>query len=290
MQIRFSLWSENKIEVHAYASCYSPRPVDFLPSPPHALSNHTMYTPVGPQRSALNTSPPAESVHRSTSTPGYSQSSFRSPSNVIMDRPASSTSQVSEHLPPFDPYYRQYQGPGSNMGTHRYAPPHPTNIDPAYTWQGDATRTGYRALYSPQGRPGWSGGSVADQEMESFNASTAAQIMAEIKGLAARVTSLCEREAERAERTNQMITCMEKIETQISGLESALAEGIETRVRRSSGSRSVTNEHPMLKVCHDTTSSMSSVLTTSACGAHNFFSDVWSRGVWEQRETYQGFV
>jgi hypothetical protein len=53
-----------------------------------------------------------------------------------------------------------------------------------------------------------------------------------------------------------------------------------------SGPRSVSNEHPLLKVCRDMILPMPSVLKTSACGTHNHFSDVWSGGDQEQGETY----
>jgi hypothetical protein len=123
-----------------------------------------------------------------------------------------------------------------------------------------------------------------DQSTESLHASIA-QIMAEMKGVAARVTNLCERQAELDERTNQILTRIEGIEAQMNEIEGS--EGIGACVRRSSGgSKGVSNEHPLLKVCHDIISPMPSVLKTSARGAHAILSDVWSRGVREQRQTY----
>jgi hypothetical protein len=110
----------------------------------------------------------------------------------------------------------------------------------------------------------------------------AAQIMAKVKALTRHVTSLCKRKVKCSERIDQMLTHMENVETQISELESVLAEGTKTCGRRLSGGRSVAlaNEHPLLKVYCDTMSPMLSVLNTSAYGAHNVFSDVWSRGVY----------
>jgi hypothetical protein len=117
-----------------------------------------------------------------------------------------------------------------------------------------------------------------------------AQIVAEVKGLAARVTILSEREAERSERTAEILTRIEAIEARMNELEVSAGDGIGTRGRKSGGSRGVTNEHPMLKVCRNTISSVPSRLKTSACGTHDLFSDVWSGGVGEQGEAYQRFV
>ena len=77
-----------------------------------------------------------ESPLCSTSTPKCFQTLHRSPGNAIMDGLGSATSQAPEHPPPFDPYYRQYQGLGINMGSYpphnsahvsHYAPPYITS-------------------------------------------------------------------------------------------------------------------------------------------------------------------
>jgi hypothetical protein len=111
-----------------------------------------------------------------------------------------------------------------------------------------------------------------------------AQIIAEVKGLATHVTGLLEREAERSEKVNQILNRIEGIEARMNVLEGAGGAGIGARARGSSGgSRSVSNEHPLLKVCNVTVlvSPVSSVLKTSACGAYDVLSDVWSGGVRE---------
>ena len=74
-------------------------------------------------------------------------------------------------------------------------------------------------------------------------------------------------------------------------IEAAGSEDTGVRGRRlsggsKSGSKSVANEHPLLKVCHGMKSSRSSVLTMLVCGAHDIFSAVWSRGVQEKGEAY----
>lgn len=91
-----------------------------------------------------------------------------------------------------------------------------------------------------------------DQATESLHASMA-QIVAEVKGLATRVTSLFERESKHDEKVNQILTRIEGIETRFNELEGAVGEGVGAHHRKSSGgSRSVSNEHPLLKVCRDT--------------------------------------
>jgi hypothetical protein len=151
-----------------------------------------MYTPAGGQRRTLS---PFESVLHTSSTPEYTQSSHGSPSDVPhIERPGSTASQSAEHLPPFDPYYRQYQGPGIHTGSHlqnsaqipcsaqilRYAPYYSTSSDPAYTRQGDGTESGYQ-LFFLQSHLSWSSGPFINQAIESLHASMA-QIMAEVKG------------------------------------------------------------------------------------------------------------
>jgi len=211
-----------------------------------------------------------------------------------MDRPGSRASQ--ESLSTYDPYFRQYQGPGINTGPHlhnpaqiaRHVPPY-SNGDPAYTWQGGGPGSGYRTLYSPQtpSRPGWSGGSLADQATEPLHASVA-QIIAEVKGLAGRVTSLSEREAERDEKMDRVLARVEEIEARINDLECVVNESIGARAGKSNGgSRGVANEHPLLKVCRGPVVQFrASVLKTSARGAHDVFSDVWGGAIREQRKTY----
>ena len=135
-----------------------------------------MYTPARSQRFTPNSLSPSDSTPHTTPASEYSQSSHGSPSDANIDRPGSTTSQVAEHPPLFDPYYRQYHGPGINTGTHLshhsapvscHAQPYPSSIDTTYNWQGDGAGSGYRALYSPQTRPGWSGGSSVDQSTDS---------------------------------------------------------------------------------------------------------------------------
>jgi hypothetical protein len=80
-----------------------------------------------------------------------------------------------------------------------------------------------------------------------------AQIVAEVKGLATHVTSLSEREGKRNEKVNQILTHIEEIETRLNELEGAVGEGVGAHRRKSSGgSRNISNEHPLLKVCCDT--------------------------------------
>ena len=255
-----------------------------------------MYTPAGPSRSTPNSArlSPSESVHRATPTSECSHSSFESPGGACTDRPGSTASQVAEHLSPFDPYYRQHQGPGVNTGAHllnpaqisRHVPSYPISGESAYTWQGDGAGGGYRSLYSSQTRPGWSGGSFADQATDSLHASMA-QVMAEVKGLVARVTSLSEKEAERSKITNEILTRIERVEAQMNELDGAAREGIGMGAKRPSGGpKTSSNEHPLLKVCYYIVSSVPSALKTSARGAYEIFSDVWSGGVREQRETH----
>ena len=157
----------------------------------------------------------------------------------------------------FDPYFRQYPGPGINTGPHLHNSvqischvlPYPTSGDPAYTWQGDGSGSGYWALYSTPTRPGWSGGSFADQATESLHASMA-QIIAEVKGLTARVTSLSNREAERNEKIDRVLTRVKGIEARMNKLKAVVNERIGACASKSSGGlRGVSNEHPLLKVC-----------------------------------------
>ena len=73
-----------------------------------------------------------------------------------------SSSQATDHPMLFDPYYRQYHGPGINAGPHlahssvqapRHIPPYPTSSDPAYTWQGDGGGNALRRGGFEYGRP-----------------------------------------------------------------------------------------------------------------------------------------
>ncbi len=67
----------------------------------------------------------------------------------------------------------------------------------------------------------------------------------------------------------------------------AIGEDTNVYARRSSrGSKSVSNEHPLLKVCRDTILHVPSVLKILAHGPYDLFSDVWSGGIGEQREMY----
>jgi len=110
-----------------------------------------------------------------------------------------------------------------------------------------------------------------------------AQIMAKVKGLKMHVTSL---ETDNSGGTNQILARIERVESQMKEFEGARGEGIGAHARGlSGGSRSISNEHPLLKVCNVTMSPVPSVLKTSACGAFNFFSDVWSGRIWKQGET-----
>jgi hypothetical protein len=111
------------------------------PQPPHPFAlalPSIMYTPepAGPQRYTPNLSPPETTL--CTSTPDIAQSS-RDSSDVAPER---SSSQATDHPMLFDPYFRQYCGPGINAGPHlahssvqapRHIPPYPTSSDPAYT-------------------------------------------------------------------------------------------------------------------------------------------------------------
>jgi len=112
-----------------------------------------------------------------------------------------------------------------------------------------------------------------------------AEIMAEIKGLKTRVTSL---EMDNSRGTNQILARIERVESQMKEFEGAGGEGIGARAKGSSGGfRSVFNKHPLLKVCNVMMSLVPFVLKTSACGAYDFFSDVQSGGVREQGEMHQ---
>jgi hypothetical protein len=232
---------------------------------------------------------PSEETHRTTATPEYSQPTYGSHDNANTDRDGVAPLLTAERLPLLEPYYRdrQYQGPGTNMGPHlprnlaqasRYAIPYPASSDSAYTWQGDGAGSGHWGLYLPPPHPGRLGGSFADPTTESSHAFLT-QIMAEVKRLAAHVTDISEKEAERNRRTEEMITRIEAIQAQMNELEGSVGGSIGTHARRlGGGSKGVANEHPLLKVRHDTTSRVLSVLKTSARGTHNVFSDVWSGG------------
>ena len=125
-----------------------------------------------------------------------------------------------------------------------------------------------------------------DQSTESLHASVA-QIMADMKGVAARVTSLYERQTELDERMSQILTRVEGIEAQMNEVGGLVGEGIGARAKRSiGGSKGVSNEHPLLKVRHNIILSVPSVLKTSARGTRAILSDVWSGGDRKQRQTY----
>lgn len=131
-----------------------------------------------------------------------------------------------------------------------------------------------------------------DQTTDSLHMSLA-QIIAEVKGLATHVTGLLESEAKHSKKINQILNHIEGIKAHMNVLEGAGGAGIGAHARGSSGgSRSVSNKHPLLKVCNITVlvSPVSSVLKTLACGAYDVLSDVRSGGVREQREMYQQFV
>jgi hypothetical protein len=64
-----------------------------------------------------------------------------------------------------------------------------------------------------------------DQATGSLHASMA-QIMAEVKGLTTRVTSLSERDGECGEKLNQLLTRIGGIETRLNELEGAVGEGV----------------------------------------------------------------
>jgi hypothetical protein len=156
--------------------------------------------------------------------------------------------------------------------------PYTPSGDPAYIWQGDGT--GYWPLYSSQTHPGWSGGSFGDQGTELLH-TTIAQLMAKVKGLATHVTSLSKRETEHGKGTDQILTHVEGLETHIKELKGT-GKGVGMHVRKLGGaSRSVIGDYPLLKVCHSIISPVTFVLKTLACGACDFFSDVWGGGVWE---------
>ena len=126
-----------------------------------------------------------------------------------------------------------------------------------------------------------------NQTMESLHVSIA-QIIADVKGLAACVTSLSESKAECSEKMDQILTCVDVLEGQMNKFEGIVNQGISARASKSSGgSRGVSNEHPLLKVCRDTMSPMLSVLKTLAHGAYYIFSDVWCGRDREQGQTYQ---
>lgn len=113
--------------------------------------------------------------------------------------------------------------------------------------------------------------------------------MAEVKGLSTQVTNLSESEAKHGERTNKLLTHIEKIEAQINPDEGAAGEDTGMHAKMAGGSlRSNSSEHPLLKVCHNNILLVMYVLKTSACGTHDHFSDVWSGGIWEQGQTYKG--
>jgi hypothetical protein len=140
--------------------------------------------------------------------------------------------QVVEHPLLFDLYNCQYQVPVINMGTHfphnlgqvpHQVPLYSSSNDSAYNWQGDGTENGYWGLYSPQtpSHPHWSGRSFSNQTMESLHASMA-QILAEVKGLDAHITSLSESEAA---RMNQILTHLEEVKARVKVVKGAASEG-----------------------------------------------------------------
>ena len=287
MQIKVSELSEKRLEVLLRESLpghlYARRP------PPSSLSHHTtMYTP---QRGT------SETPLCATPTSEYAQSSHGSPSDANINRPGSTPSQGSEQQPLFDPFYHQYQGPAINTGPHltqvlQNVPHYTTATDSAYTWQSDSMESGYQTLYSPQIRPGRPGGYFPDQATESLHASMA-QIIAEVKSLGTRIASL-EKNGEHCESTNPLLTRIEGLEAQIKELGLGSTREVRTRdkglTRPSGSSRGVCNEHPLLKVCLDTISSLVSVLKTSALGAHYVLSNVRCGGVCKQGKTYQRSV
>jgi len=125
-----------------------------------------------------------------------------------------------------------------------------------------------------------------DQSTESLHVPMA-QLMAKMKGLAVCVTSLSEMEAKCTDKMKQILTRIGEIEAKMNEIESVVAEGTRTCASRSSGgSKGVSNEHPLLKVCY-MISPVFSVLKTLVHGAHNIFSAVWSGGICAEGETYQ---
>ncbi len=93
------------------------------------------------------------------------------------------------------------------------------------------------------------GGSSADPAADLLHASIAL-IMAKVKGLTACIVNISEKEAKVSERTNQLLTYIGGIKAWLNGLEGAVSESTRTHARRSmGGSRSISNKHPLLKVC-----------------------------------------
>ncbi|SRR5258708_343475 len=112
-----------------------------------------------------------------------------------------------------------------------------------------------------------------------------AQILAKVKGLGTHITSLSESEAK---RTNQILTHLKEVEAQVKVVEGVAGEGSGVHAKKTcGGSRSTSGDHLLLKICHDSESPMTFVLRTSAHGTYDLFSDVWSRGVWEQGKMYK---
>ena len=73
-----------------------------------------------------------------------------------------------------------------------------------------------------------------DQTTESLHASVA-QLMAEVKGLAACVTSLSDMEAEHIEKVDQILTRTDVLKAQMNKFEGIVNQGIGARASRSSG-------------------------------------------------------
>ena len=87
-----------------------------------------------------------------------------------------------------------------------------------------------------------------DQGTELLHASMA-QIMADVKGLAMQLTDLSKREVE---HNDKLLALFESIESRVKELEAVVGEGAEAHPRKTSGgSKSISNKHPMLKVCLD---------------------------------------
>ena len=74
-------------------------------------------------------------------------------------------------------------------------------------------------------------------------------MMSELQRLSARVSDLVELEGQRTHAMEQMVTCLDKLESRVDALEAALADGNASSAKMSAGnSKGGANDTPLLKV------------------------------------------
>ena len=169
-----------------------------------------------------------------------------------------------DHSPFFGNYMRPGQvihtpssQPGQPTGSHLSYPPtlrHQDNSPNSVggesawrsSWRGDMAPDGPRLLYSPQVHANRMGGPSLGQNTDSVHGAIA-QILAEVKQLSSRMTSL-EEEVQRITNIDQLINRLDGIESRLSIVEGAIAEGNKTHPTTGGASRSVVSDHPLLKV------------------------------------------